>query len=714
MRKLNALLVVCFAMVLGQTVQAQISGGNNSGLKGEYAFSFNGFNVSSSGSSVFAAVGRFTADGAGTITNGVMDTNGVSGVVTTQAFTGSYTIGADGRGTMTLNAAGSTSQLAFAMTSNGNAQFIRFDAAGGAGTVGSGTIEKADTTAFATAKITGDYAFGLAGYDATSNRVAFAGRLTADGAGNFTSGAGDINAQGNVGPAVFTTVSYTVSGTTNGRGTMSMAFTFGGAPLTLHFVFYVVNSGKLLAMETDSLTGSNALPLLSGTVLQQQTPPGGFSNASLNGGMVLSLTGRTVCTSGAAAASDVVAGLLTANGNGGITLTFDENCGGVFSSPNLSGTTTVTPNGRVLITLGTLTEIAYLVSSNQVFFLATDAAVVFGPGDAQTAGPFTNSSVSGNYAGSATTPAKSGVTIFSGEFTADGSSPTGNLTGTADVGNPSGPISGLAFSATYSISSSPTNGRGTVTITSRSGASAVAYVISPSKFVILPLSDANPSVWLFEQFVPPPPPPAIALASLTLNPTTVVGGSQTSTGTVTLTAAAPAGGAQVTLSSSNPAVAQVPSSVTVAPGTTSATFVVTTSAMTTSTSVDISASFGGVTKMASLTVTPPPVTVSSLTLNPTRVVGGLIVGNSTGTVMLNGPAPRGGALVMLSSSNTAVAQVPSSMTIPTGQTMASFTVTTSLVFSSVNVTISASYNSHTVQAVLTVNPVISPPPLPLR
>src|SRR5437660_4025860 len=62
-----------------------------------------------------------------------------------------------------------------------------------------------------------------------------------------------------------------------------------------------------------------------------------------------------------------------------------------------------------------------------------------------------------------------------------------------------------------------------------------------------------------------------------------------------------------------------------------------------------------------LPVTPPtPLpTVSSLTLNPTSVVGGLQ--SSTGTVTLSGPAPAGGAQVMLFSSNAA-ASVPSCMT----------------------------------------------------
>ena len=65
------------------------------------------------------------------------------------------------------------------------------------------------------------------------------------------------------------------------------------------------------------------------------------------------------------------------------------------------------------------------------------------------------------------------------------------------------------------------------------------------------------------------------LAGVSLDPTTVLGGVS-STGTVTLDVAAPAGGALVALSSDN-AAAQVPASVTVLEGQTTATFQVTTS-----------------------------------------------------------------------------------------------------------------------------------------
>jgi hypothetical protein len=101
----------------------------------------------------------------------------------------------------------------------------------------------------------------------------------------------------------------------------------------------------------------------------------------------------------------------------------------------------------------------------------------------------------------------------------------------------------------------------------------------------------------------PTPTPAAAVAAVSLNPTSVKGGTA-STGTVTLSAAAPTNGAVVTLASSNPTAAAVPSTVTVAAGATTATFTVTTTTVTASTSVAIFASSGGATSMATLTVTP--------------------------------------------------------------------------------------------------------------
>jgi len=105
--------------------------------------------------------------------------------------------------------------------------------------------------------------------------------------------------------------------------------------------------------------------------------------------------------------------------------------------------------------------------------------------------------------------------------------------------------------------------------------------------------------------------------------------------------------------------------------------------------------------VASATYTIQQPSLTSLTLNPSSVVGGPL-GFSTGTVTLSGPAPSGGAVVSLSSSNPSVASVPASVMVPAGATSASFTVNTSVVVVSTTVTISGSYNGTTQSASLTV------------
>lgn len=82
-------------------------------------------------------------------------------------------------------------------------------------------------------------------------------------------------------------------------------------------------------------------------------------------------------------------------------------------------------------------------------------------------------------------------------------------------------------------------------------------------------------------------------------------------GNVTLNAAAPSGGASVTLQSSSAALT-VPASVTVSAGATSASFIATAGSVSADQAATISASYGGNTAQATLTVTaaPPGTTVS--------------------------------------------------------------------------------------------------------
>jgi len=227
-------------------------------------------------------------------------------------------------------------------------------------------------------------------------------------------------------------------------------------------------------------------------------------------------------------------------------------------------------------------------------------------------------------------------------------------------------ISGGSKAATFTITTTPVAASASVTITA---------IYGVTRTTTLTVNSAT-------------------LSSLTRSPSSVVGGNN-STGTLTLNGAAPAGGATVTLSSSNTSAAQVPRSVTIGAGSTTATFVITTSGVASSTSVTITAVYG-TTKTTTLTVSVA--SLIALTLNPSTVTGG---SSSIGTLTLNGAAPPAGASVSLSSTNTTVARVPATATIPAGTTSVAFTVTTGVVHGTSS-RISGTYRSTTRSAVLTV------------
>jgi outer membrane protein assembly factor BamB len=157
--------------------------------------------------------------------------------------------------------------------------------------------------------------------------------------------------------------------------------------------------------------------------------------------------------------------------------------------------------------------------------------------------------------------------------------------------------------------------------------------------------------------------------SVVMTPATVYIGSS-STGTVTLSSAAPTGGAVVSLLSNNTLVT-VPSTVTVAADATSATFTATTKASTSSYSASITASYGGGNASAELTVEPTK--LSAFSISPTTFIAGT---STQGTVTLAKPAPAGGWVVTLTSSQPSLAIPPATVTVAAGSSSATFTVTT--------------------------------------
>jgi hypothetical protein len=204
-----------------------------------------------------------------------------------------------------------------------------------------------------------------------------------------------------------------------------------------------------------------------------------------------------------------------------------------------------------------------------------------------------------------------------------------------------------------------------------------------------------------------PPNTPLAVGSIQMQPAGVFGGNDGS-GVVTLATGhvAPSGGAVVTLINDNPSLVSTPASVTIPAGWTNASFPIQTVTTGMTTPVNISASYGGVTKTATLTVSAPSqnVPISSVTLSPSTVVGGSNTGVRV-TVNLSAGAPTEGATIMLASSNPSVVNVPRVIrTNFSGQTSAFADVAAALVSTPTQVTITATYGSSAQSAILTVTP----------
>jgi hypothetical protein len=167
----------------------------------------------------------------------------------------------------------------------------------------------------------------------------------------------------------------------------------------------------------------------------------------------------------------------------------------------------------------------------------------------------------------------------------------------------SGPAPGGGVTVTLS-SAQPAVASVPPSVTVGAGATSLSFSISTAAVAaatpVVITASASATTKTATLTVTPSPLPG--LSSLALSPSTVTGGSS-ATGTVTLSSPAPSGGTVLSLASSKPSAAAVPSSVTVAAGTRSATFTVSTVAVSSRTSAVISASYNGTTKTATLSIT---------------------------------------------------------------------------------------------------------------
>jgi hypothetical protein len=419
-------------------------------------------------------IGSFVANN-GAI-NGLLDLNCTGGQPTLHLnFTGSYVIQPNGLGTMTITPTLNPSfHLSVAISSTGDGRLAMQNESSSylPNAWGSGAIRLQDPTALSLQQIAGNFASGFSGVDPSTGRYAGAGAYQINGTGNVQ-GTVDRNDAGTVGNALPTAGTLMAPDPSTGRGTAM--FVTGG--ITTNWIYYVTSAGELSLLSKDPVSSTS--PLVQQAMLRQS---GSFDNTSLNGISVV----RTSGTVQSPAVPDIVVGLLTTDGSGNGSISYDENAGGTLTQQQTAqGTYSVASNGRVTLTgFGSGTPpVFYLVGKNQAFVIGQDASVAAGFFLEQSGAPFTNASAIGNYWGGTYMPVTAGVTDSVVTAFSDSK---GNLTGTINTSGPSG-IGTQALNATYQI-----DGTGRAVISG--SPAAIMYVISPTRVALLPATDPNPAV----------------------------------------------------------------------------------------------------------------------------------------------------------------------------------------------------------------------------
>ena len=443
---------------------------NNAELKGTYVFSVTG------------ALGRLQADGNGNITGGVEDLadpqNSLNHIFS--SATGTYTIGSDGRGSITLNSSvgSQTFDLLMLSTQHG----LLFPLLGPFAQTEAGTIDLQDPSAFSLASLAANsYAF-LLNADTRTSTSAAAGFLSINSSGVIVSGLEDVV------PLQTLALSGSIGNVdANGRATATLTTSNG----TLHFALYVIDGTHLKFFGID--TGTFA----SGQAFSRQAS---FSNSSVSGNLILVMPFQ-------------LGAILNTDGAGNITGGTVDNLQFQLASGKAPALTTVTVTGSYSVASNGRGTISFADAANNfpvafvmypctagLLMLQTSTHNALGSLNSiafqQQSASFSNASINGKL-GEIEFGSSNGVepTLFLtlGRLLSDGK---GNLSGVQDrqgLGAPA-PIFGASVSGNYSLAA---NGRGTATV---GGNNYLIYAVNGSRVLFIsPSFEMSSGLWAQQQ-----------------------------------------------------------------------------------------------------------------------------------------------------------------------------------------------------------------------
>ncbi len=480
-------------------------------LTGPYAFSFSGFNAAG----FVAAAGTFNANGAGTITTGEADFTTLQANTLFKDITGTYTLGQDGRGTITLTSVTGSPTFAFAIDTggSGHGRLIEFDAVPivtrGSGRLEAQSVNTCVVIGTNTNTYAGAFAFGGAGFASSqatggAGPVAFAGTFTATPPispatqGSLGSGEMDSNAPNNLQFGSAGTLSGVYqSGPDSTHCTMALSTPGLASP---NYDVYPISFSEAFLIETDNATSASTPYVTIADMRQQIGQP--FATGPMSGAMAGGVSGQDLNGSVSEPYVSVIQ-LVPTPGLGTFNFSLADNTAGTVTNTNgtpFAVSYTSDQFGRVdassFVVSGVFQPVFYLVSADEAFSVGMrNGAPIAGHLDPQTLSSFTAASINGTLVEGTSAPAVSADRDFSGFLTFNGSVTPATIVGVQDESTSAANTAAQAVAGTYVLSNTgATDGSGTVTLTSPAAFSGAFYIVSPTKLEMITTTagDANP------------------------------------------------------------------------------------------------------------------------------------------------------------------------------------------------------------------------------
>jgi hypothetical protein len=468
----------------GTIHQGGPTGFSNSNLKGTYTFLALGAEAPSSDQ--YEVGGVLVADGNGNVTGGEQTYSNTVGAHADN-LTGTYSIGSNGLGTITLQT-GDTSigvngveTLSVVILSASSGLISQFDTSA----TSSGTLDLQTSTTMPT----GGYAFSVLAARVPANTVlAFGGVFNIDNnpSTGTISGAGSVS---DLAQAAANATNATLSGSVSApdsMGKVTVQLTAGFTGSSISFDGYITSATRMQLVENDAFATSGGAAYGQGTATGSYTTP-----ASFTGPYVFGFNGFNFIGYG------TYAGVMTSDGAGNLTTgLIDQAQGATVISDTLTGTYTndVAGTGRIqtATNFGTNgagpTMIFYLAGSgNPIPVLQVDATAR-SAGTAYVQGSGTPS-FSGAYGIGYST-----ATLFGGEDDINGviTATDGSFAGTANENVGFAPTANLPISGGFASGSM---GRFTGTVSTNGSSAPCAFYFVDSTRAIFIQTDGDRATW---------------------------------------------------------------------------------------------------------------------------------------------------------------------------------------------------------------------------